>query len=225
MDTFSLFDINRLTRSRPVGFQKLTPQMLRKLAKRKEWNYTPPENLYYTALDTTAYDVGTVSTWKTPSGGTYAMTVDSLASGSIRQGIKSSTLIQTPPNGGTNAVIPDFLLFYMTVTMASAPTAGGEFGLYLGFSDSSAAGTDNPAGLSGTDAAGPNVDTLPQLVFAGSVIASANISGNVQFSYLSPVPPLNAYVSPVVYNNMSVAASSSASFTLSMAPYYRQRAT
>ena len=174
--------------------------------------------------DAQAYVAGTPITWKS-SGGTYAITCTSLAAAASRQGAKSATLVAAPP-GGTTAVLPDYLQCILQVQMTSAPAAGSEVQLFLGFSDSATAGTDNPAGLTGTDAAGPNADTLGQLVFAGSVVLSNNIGTGVQLAYLAKVPPLDAYVSPVVYNGSLVAFDATAAHTiLTVIPYFRERST
>jgi hypothetical protein len=231
ISTFSLSDLHRLTRARPAGFPRFTIADLqrerRQLARRRDWMRRRETGIYYTASDTLGNVAGTVATWTSAGGSGFGGTITctSLASGSLRQGTKSTTLVIVPPNGATNAVPPDYIEWYLQVQFTSAPTANGEVGLYLGFSDSSTAGTNNPAGLSGTDAAGPNTDTLPSLVFAGSLVASNNLGTAVQLAYLSPVPPLNAYVCPVIYNNTSVALDATAAHTIiSAAPYWRQRA-
>ena len=173
--------------------------------------------------DSNGYVAGTARTWKS-SGGTYAITCTSLAAGSSRQGVKSATLVEAPPSGST-AIMPDYLMFVLEFQHTSAPTAGGEVSLYLGFSSSATAGTSNPALLTGTDAAGPNADTFGQLVFAGSVIVSNNLGTGVQRGYLFAVP-LDAYVSPVIYNNATTAFDSTAGHTiLTMTPFFRQRST
>jgi hypothetical protein len=174
--------------------------------------------------DATGFVAGTASTWKS-SGGTYAITCTSLGAAAGRQGVKSATLVAAPP-GLSTAILPDFLQWILQVQMTSAPAANGEVQLWLGFSDSATAGTDNPGGLTGTDAAGPNTDVFGQLVFAGSLILSNNLGTGVQLAYLSRVPPLDAYVSPVIYNNGSVGFDATALHTvLTMVPYYRERST
>lgn len=155
---------------------------------------------------------GTPITWSDTTG-TYAITLNALASGSLRQGVKSGTLITTP-SGLSTAVLPAWLEIQFIVQFNGAVSAGGEVGLYLGFSDSATAGTRNPAGLTGTDAAGPNVDTLGQLVLAGSLVASANLGGSVNQQVDLTVRPLAAYVCPVVYNNSSVALKASNDVTV-----------
>lgn len=174
--------------------------------------------------DDTAFVAGTPLTWKS-SGGTYAITCTSLAAAASRQGVKSATLVIAPPSGAT-ATLPDFLQFILQVQYTSAPAAGGEAQLLLGFSDSATAGTDNPGGLTGTDAAGPNADVFSQLIFAGAIVLSNNLGTGVQLAYMTPIVPLDAYVSPVIFNNGSVAFDATAGHTLlTMVPYWRQRST
>ena len=182
---------------------------------------------FFTASDTVAYAAGPAGVWNSAGGSGFGGTITctSLAAGSSRQGVKSTTLILAPPNGGTNAVLPDFLQVILQCQFTSSPTAGGLVSVLLGFSDSATAGTDNPAGLSGTDAAGPNSDTFPQLVQAGALVASNTLGTAVQLQYLARVPPLNQYFSPVIYNNASPAFDATASHTiLTVVPYWRQRA-
>lgn len=174
--------------------------------------------------DSSNYVAGASITWQS-SGGTNLITCTSLAAGSARQGAKGGTLLIAPPNGATTS-LPDFLQIDLTVQMTSAPAAGGEVGVYLGFSDSITAGTGNPGGLGGTDAALSNVDVLPQLVFAGSVILSNSIGTGVQYQRLAKVPPQGQYPIPVIYNNGSVALDATALHTvLTITPYWRERLT
>ena len=186
---------------------------------------------FYTASDTLSWQGGSVWTWSDSAGSpTYNMTLDAgLASGALRQGVKSTTTVVAPPNGGTNSVPPDFFAVQMTVTFTSAPAAGGEVQVYLGFSPSGTAGTSNPGGLSGTDAAGTNTDALPQMTFCGSLIASNNIGTTAQyqapFAVVNNDPTHSPYICAQVYNNASVAFKNTANTsTLSLIPYWRQRA-
>jgi hypothetical protein len=165
---------------------------------------------------------GTPSTWKS-SGGTYAITAGGLNSLNARQGVKSASLL-VAPTGLQTASMPEVLRFIIQTQMASAPTAGHEISLWLGFSDSATAGTDNPGGLSGTDASVSNTDVIGQLVYAGSVILSNSLGTGVQLAYCSPVVPLDQYVCPVLFNQSSVSLSATSSQTFfTMIPYYRTR--
>jgi len=180
-------------------------------------------SLRWAIQDDAAYLIGTSVDWSDT--GTKAITLNGLTSGSIRQGVKSATLVQAP-SGLSTAVMPDVLRIRFVVQFNTAPAAGGEVQLYFGFSDSATAGTHNPAGLSGTDATGPNVDTLPQLTFCGSLVASNNIGASAdQTAWLTCIP-LEAYLSPVVYNNSSVTLKASNNTTvINVEPWYRVRST
>lgn len=79
------------------------------------------------------------------SGGDAAITFASLASGGWRQFVKLDLGYASP--------FPMELEFRLSFKPTSAPTAGGPIDFYFGFSDSATAGTNNPANLSGTDAA------------------------------------------------------------------------
>ena len=185
----------------------------------------------YTASDTLAYCGGSVSTWTSAGGSGIggAITCTSLAAGSARQGAKSTTTIVAPPNGGTNAVPPDFLSVQLTMQFTSAPTAGGAVSVYFGVSPSATAGTSNPGGLSGADAAVSNIDVFPQLLGAGTLWASNSIGTGVQqqspVPFVNPDPSNSPYLLPVIYNNASVAFDATAAHTvLTVVPYWRQRA-
>ena len=183
---------------------------------------------FYTATDTMSYAAGTAGVWNSAGGSGFGGTITctNLAAAASRQGTKSTTLVLTPPNGGTNAVLPDFLQVILQCQHTSAPAAGGEDTVYLGFSVSGTAGTSNPGGLSGTDAAGPNADTFPQLTFAGSLVVSNNLGTGVQLAYLNRVPPPDNFFSPVIANGASTNFDATATHTiLTIVPYYRQRAT
>jgi len=167
---------------------------------------------------------GTDIVWKS-SGGDKAITCTSLAAGSSRLGDKSATLLVAPP-GLSTTVLPDYLEFKLLCQFTSAPTAGGEVGLYLAWSDSATAGTNNPAGTAGADAAGPNTDTFGQLAFVGSLIASNNLGTAVQGPVSLWAVPKDYYFSPLIYNNASVAFDATALHTvLTCTPWYRVRST
>lgn len=176
--------------------------------------------------DSSGYVAGSALTWTSSGGGTYILTGTSLGAGSTRQGGKTTTtLVQAPPSGST-AILPDFLRFLIQLQFVSAPAAGGEVQLYLGFSSSTTAGNNNPAGLTGVDGAGPNTDTFGGLLLAGSLVASNNLGMAIQLSQYLDVIPKDIAFSPVLYNNASVALDATASHTIiTMVPYYRERQT
>ena len=158
---------------------------------------------------------GSAVTWKN-TGGTKAMLLKNLTNGSIREGDKSATLID-----GTMG-FPEVLEFSVETKPVSAPTDGTELELRLGFSSSVTAGTDNPGGLTGADAAVSGVGKLQQLVYAGSVVQSNTIGTGVQRQVFRVVPQ-KEYVIPVIYNNMGVSTSNVDGETVvTMRPWYRR---
>ena len=93
----------------------------------------------------------------------------------------------------------------------TAPTAGGTVDFYLGWSDNGTAANNNPAGLSGTDAAyygygaaaADATEAVKQLEYVGSLVATADIA--VQVGSIGMFTPKSQYVMLVVANNTSVA--------------------
>jgi hypothetical protein len=136
------------------------------------------------------YEVGTAKSWKA-SGGDYALTCTSVTNGNGRQGDKGDL--------GANRARVYTVLF--TSSVGSAATAGNEIELWWAPSTSGTAGTDNPGGLSGTDA---TFNTTPdeyklQLIYIGSLILSNNAGTGVQKQYFLFSPPTR-YGMPVVVN-------------------------
>lgn len=142
---------------------------------------------------------GTAITW-TSSGGNYAITATSLASGSYRQGAK----------GDLTASFADSFDVAFYCQPVSAPTAGTTADLYWAASTSATAGTDNPGGCDGTDsayvgygAAATDADeAVFQLEFLGSVIFTADSVQQVARMRLNPVA---RYGMPVIKNVAGVA--------------------
>lgn len=135
-------------------------------------------------------EVGSALTWKS-SGGTYALTCTSVTNGNGRQGAK----------GDLGQYRARRWLVEFTSSVGSAATAGNEIELYWAPSTSATAGTDNPGGLSGTDA---TFNTTPdeyklQLIFLGSLILSNNAGTAIQKQYFFFEPPAR-YGSPAVVN-------------------------
>ena len=236
MHIYSLVDLHRLTRSRPAGWPRFTLadylREQRQRLRRRPSGSRRDVGTYYTGVNWWSDVAGTAGTWTSAGGSGFggAITCTSLGSGSLRQGVKSSITIAVPPNGAASSIPPSYFAVALTVQFTSAPVAGGEVAVYLGFSSNPSAGSNNPGGLSGTDAAGPNVDVLPQLVFCGSLIASNNLGTGVQLSIVgdvaNPDPFGSPYICPVIYNNTSVAFNSTAADTiLSITPYWRQSST
>lgn len=159
--------------------------------------------------DYVKHEVGTAITWKS-SGGIYAITLTSVTDGNGRQGAKGDL-------GANRARVWDV---EFTSSVGSAATAGNQIELWWGASTSATAGTDNPGGLSGTDA---TFNTTPdeykkQLIYIGSLILSNNASTGIQKQYLSFVPPCR-YGMPVVVNKSGQTLGSTATdHTLTFIP-------
>ncbi len=162
---------------------------------------------------------GTPIVW-TSSGGDKVLTLTSLATGSGRAGDKSATLID-----GTKGM-PAFLEFFVSIPVQSAPTDGLTIDLYLSFSNSATAGTNNPGGISGADAALGDTDLLAQMVFAGSVVMASSITtGSAAAPQLQRfiVVPVDAYVIPVIVNNSGQTVNATGTnSTVTMTPWYQQ---
>jgi hypothetical protein len=144
--------------------------------------------------------VGTPKVFKS-SGGDAAITLASL--GSSRQSAKLDLGATIAP---AIAVKADF-------EFAATPTAGASVDLYWSPSSSATAGTDNAGGASGTDSAytgyGTLAASLPQLLFIGSFMTTANATSTVQKAHISIFRPPNRYGSLIVVNNSGAAFHSS----------------
>jgi len=158
---------------------------------------------------------GTALVWKN-TGGDFAMNMKALATAGIREGGKSATLVD-----GTKG-FPEVLEITAETKLQAAPTAGNEFPIYLGFSTSATAGTSNPGGLTGADAAVGNADQLPQLVFVGAIILSNALSTGVQRQKFWCVPRAE-YVIPVGQNSSGQTTSNvDGETSITIRPWYRR---
>jgi hypothetical protein len=158
---------------------------------------------------------GTALVWKNVSGD-FAMNLKALANPGIREGSKSSTLVD-----GTKG-FPEILEIVAETKLQVAPTAGNECPIYLGFSSSATAGTLNPGGLTGVDAAVGNADQLPQLVFAGSLVLSNALGTGVQRQRFE-VRPKAEYVIPVFQNSSGQSTTNvDGETSISIRPWYRR---
>ncbi len=149
---------------------------------------------------------GTAQTWMS-STGTNVITCTSLASGSGQQGAKSGTFA----DGTLGNPIEYRIKLLMQFT--SAPTDGKEVEVWLGQSSSGTAGTDNPGGLSGTDAT-YTVSRRFQLQYCGSLIASNSIGTGAQQESEFVVPRLELFLAPLIFNNADVAFDATALHTV-----------
>lgn len=152
--------------------------------------------------------------WDQAGGANPQLTLANLAAGSAsaRQGAKA--------NLGTPRAAQ--YLVRLTVAFAVAPTAGKSIQIYFGFSSSSTAGTDNPMGMSGTDAAytGLNTDVaqcVRNLQYGGSLSASNTTS--VQEADIGVITRWQQYIMPVVYmNDTDQALGAGTTYTLELIP-------
>lgn len=158
---------------------------------------------------------GTTLVWKN-TGGDFAMNMKNLANAGIREGGKSATLVD-----GTKG-FPELLEIVAETKLQSAPTAGLQCSVYVGFSSSATAGTLNPGGLTGADAAVSNADQLPQLVLAGAIVLSNALGTGVQRQRLVVVPKAE-YVIPVFQNSSGQTTTNTDGETsVSIRPWYRR---
>jgi len=139
------------------------------------------------------------------SGGSAAITMTSVANGAARQSAKIDF-------GASRA--REYLLI-AEIEMAATPTAGNAIEFYMGWSNDSDAGDDNPAGLSGADAAytgqSSNLDaSVKQLSYLGDAVVSALATSTVQRITVAKVEAPMRYGSLVVYNKAGSAFHSSA---------------
>jgi hypothetical protein len=140
---------------------------------------------------------GTPKAWKS-SGGDAALTFASLASGSARQGAKLDL-------GATRA---DSYDVFLDLEFAASPTGGTTVDVWWAPSGSATAATDNPGGITGSDAAYSGYSSnltasLPQLQPVGSATLTAQATATVQRIYVGRFSPARRYGSPVVLNNGS----------------------
>lgn len=94
--------------------------------------------------------------------------------------------------------------------LAPTPTAGKVIELWWASSPSATAGTANPGGVSGTNAAysgySSNLDaSIKQLQFIGDFVCTAQAAGTVQVARVGLLRPRHRYGSLVVYNKSGAA--------------------
>jgi hypothetical protein len=158
---------------------------------------------------------GTAVVWMNTAG-TLAMNMKNLANAGAREGVKSGTLVD-----GTKG-FPEVLEIIAETKVGVTPTDGREFNVYLGFSSSATAATDNPGALTGADAAVADIDVLPQLVFAGAVVMAGSLTTGVQRQRFW-VKPGAEYVIPVCHNDTGQTTTNVDSETkITIRPWYRR---
>lgn len=139
--------------------------------------------------------VGTAKVFKS-SGGDSAITTASLANGSGRQSVKLDL----------GATFAQRWRARAEVEMAATPTAGNTVDFYWAPSGSATAGTDNPGNVTGADAAYAGYSsnltaTIPQLIYIGSLVLTAQATTTVQKGEVGTFFPPARYGSLVVVNN------------------------
>lgn len=126
--------------------------------------------------------------------------LDALASGAARQSDKVDL-------GGGASLLATRFAVYAAIEFAVAPSSGDNVDIWIGFSPDAAAATANPGGLTGSDAAysgtaGDSLDdSLKQLEFIGTLIATADATTVVQFQFIGWFVASERYASIVVDNN------------------------
>lgn len=108
--------------------------------------------------------------------------------------------------GDLGATRPLLYNVRMAVELAATPTAGNTIDLYWAPSQSSTAGTGNPGNVSGSDGAYSGYSsnltaTLPQLLFIGSFVCTAQATTTIQVGRVGTFMPTERYGSLVVVNN------------------------
>jgi hypothetical protein len=161
---------------------------------------------------------GTASVW-TSSGGNHVLIATSLGNAAARQGDKSSAGDILDATKGLAALLE----VVAETKVQVAPTDGNTIDVYLGFSSSATAGSDNVGGLTGADAslASP-VSVTPQMVFCGSIIMSNAIGTGIQRQRFL-IQPQDAYMIPVIVNSSGQTLSATGTDTkITITPWYAQ---
>lgn len=131
---------------------------------------------------------------------THQIDLTSLGAGAARQSAKVDLAI-------SGAFLATRYAVYVAIEFDVAPTSGDRVDIWAGFSPSATAGTANPGGLSGADAAytgtaGDSLDdSLKQLDFIGALIATVEIATTVQFQFVGWLYAAERHASFVVDNN------------------------
>lgn len=157
---------------------------------------------------------GTSITWAA-SGGDKTLTLTSLTNNSAREGAKSGSL------DDATFGMPHVLDVRLESAVGSAATDGLYLELYFGESDNATAGDDNPANLTGADAALSNPDELKHQAYVVGHLRFSNARGtNVQKQRMT-YEPVCPYIIPLVVNKSGQTLSGTAgNHKLVVTPYY-----
>ncbi|MEM2991590.1 MAG: hypothetical protein QXQ02_10485 [Halobacteria archaeon] len=167
-------------------------------------------------------EAGTPIIWgPSGTGQDKLITLTSLGANAVREGEKSDSLIHATKG------LPELLEILLQSAARAAPQSGSAINLFIGESDSATAGTDNPGGLTGTDALLAHADYVNQLYFAGSLVMVNHAGTGIQrqrFIYY----PKHAFIIPVVQNAVvntsgtAIALSGTAGdHRIKITPFYR----
>lgn len=132
---------------------------------------------------------------------THQIDLTSLATTAARQGAKADL-------GATRA---HAFTVFVGIEFDVAPASGETVDFYLAPSSSATAGNANPGGCTGADAAytgtaGDSMDdSIKQLDYIGSLVATADAATVVQYQKIGIIPNTMRYASIVVDNNTSQA--------------------
>lgn len=160
-------------------------------------------------------EAGTAVEWSTTGG--KLITLTSLANGAAREGAKSATWVD-----GTKGM-PELLEVRFESAVASAATTGNEAELFFGESDSATAGTNNPGGLTGADAAWANPDEKKGMLNFVMGLPFSNAYGTAVHSKRGVYYPTQPYIIPVVVDKTGQALSATAgNHKIIVTPFYRR---
>lgn len=163
------------------------------------WGESPEGDETIALPDVFRTQTGTAKTIKN-SGGDAAITLASLANAAGRQSVKLDLGASRAAQYRVKA----------SFEIAATPTAGNTIDLYWAPSESATAGTDNPANVTGADAAYAGYSSnltasIKQLIFIGSFVCTAQATGTVQYAEVGRFSPPSRYGSLVVVNNSGAA--------------------
>jgi hypothetical protein len=131
---------------------------------------------------------------------THQIDLTSVAAAAARQGAKADL-------GATRAM--DFVVL-ACMEPQTAPGSGETIEIYWAASPHTTAGNANPGGTSGADAAytgtaGDSLaDSLLQLDFIGSLVATSDAAGTPQYQQVGVLHNIPRYGMPVVFNDTAV---------------------
>lgn len=152
------------------------------------------------------------------SGGNYALTSTSLAANAAREGVKGDLLHPTL------LILPELVKVWLEFAPGSQQANGTQMEAYFGQSKHATAGTDNPGGLTGTDAALTVPDERKgQLTYGGVLNISNNLSTTIQKCWGADIFFPLRYIMPVIINKMAAGLSATAAdHRVILLPIYRK---